>query len=365
MTARSPEILLIDDQRDKLLSLAGLIRDNVNGTEVREWCPSEDEDPSLAFKQMVSDRTLLVVTEYDLTAAVRGLFGHSVVAWCRDRFIPVGDFSRGHLGVLSKEPDLFELRVPREEAKAVAYVARMFEGFKRIQEGLEQGPSLLIDGRSPAHVLAMLLGRNNLESRFSPYLSSPGSFNSSLLDALTGGEHGIGVATKANKTRLLVYILGHVLVNAILKYPGPILAEGPLCAYLAVSSEDFNKVAGLFDGARYTGPFYGGERLFWRDDVDEVVEELAGKFNIEDSQNASFGDYHRAVIGKALGGSIAKHGCDRCDGVKGGFWCPFTKRSVCERSDCSSTASSWVPTGADACRVERVFFEAWSPILGL
>ena len=224
---------------------------------------------------------------------------------------------------------------------------------------------MLSAGRSPAQVLAALLDQEDLESQLGPYLSRPGLFNSFLLDTLTGGEQGQRDATTAEKARLLTYILGHVLENAVLKYPGPILAGEPLCAYLAASRKDIGEIAGLFERARYTGPFDGGETLYWRDEVDAVIEEMASEFEVEDAEYKSFGDYRRAVIGKALGRPLAKHDCNRCDGEKGGFWCPFTKRAVCERGDCSSTASSWVPSGAYACRVERVFFDEWSPILGL
>ena len=365
MTAPRHAILLIDDEREKLQSLAARVRKRVDMAEVREWHPRENEDPAVAFKREVGADTVLVVTDYDLTTAVKGLFGHSVVAWCRNQFIPVGDFSRGHREALSTEPDLFELRVPRNDAEAVFYIERIFDGFRRIREGIEAHAELLSAGRSPAQVLAALLDREDLESQLGPYLSRPGLFNSSLLDTLTGGEQGKGDATAAEKARLLTYILGHVLVNAVLKYPGPILAGGPLCAYLAASTKDIETVAGLFKHARYTGPFDGGETLYWRDEVDAVIEEMASKFEVEDAEYKSFGDYRRAVIGKALGGSLAKHDCDRCNGEKGGFWCPFTRRAVCERGDCSSTASSWVPYGAYACRVERVFFDEWSPILGL
>ena len=365
MNAPIPAILLIDDEWSKLRSLAARVRDKVEAATVREWYPREDEDPSAAFHRLAGDDTVLVVTDYDLTTAVRGLFGHSVVAWCRNQFIPVGDFSRGHREALSTEPDLFELRVPRDEEGAVTHIVRMFKGFRRIRTGIEQEPALLSGGRSPAQVLATLLGRKGLESQLAPYLSRPGLFNSSLLDTLTSRASGDEDEKAAEKAKLLTYILGHVLVNAVMKYPGPILAEGSLCAYLAISVEDLEKVAGLFESAKYTGPFDDGERLFWRDDVDNVVEELARKFEVDDSSFRSFGDYHRAVISQALDAPLAKHECDRCDGVKGGFWCPFTKRAVCERSDCSSTASSWVPSGAYACRVERIFFEEWSPILGL
>ena len=365
MNSQNREILLIDDQQDKLESLAEQVRVKVDVGTVQTWCPREGENPSEAFDDLAGDNTVLVVTDYDLTTAVKGLFGHSVVAWCRNRLIPVGDFSRGHKDALSVEPDLFELRVPRGDADAAAYIVRMFEGFRRIRDEIELKAELLKSGQSPAEVLAHLLGRSDLESQLAPYLSKPGLFNSSLLDKLTSGQQ-VGEHAKAvEKTKLLTYILGHVLVNAVLKYPGPILAEGPFCAYLATSDEDVETVARLFKSARYKGPFDDGERFFWRDKVDAVVEEQARKLEVDDSEFTSFGDYHRVVVAKALGGQIAQHGCKRCDGEKGGFWCPFTKRAVCELGDCSSTASSWVPDGAYACRVERGFFDEWSPILGL
>ena len=204
-----------------------------------------------------------------------------------------------------------------------------------------------------------------MESQLAPYLSRPGLFNASLLQVLTDAEHKNQSAKAAQKTKLLTYILGHVLVNAVLKYPGPILAEGPFCAYLATSDKDIDRIAGLFDSALYAGPFDDGGRLFWRDKVDDVIEDLATTLNVADSAFESFGDYHRAVMAKALDGPLAKHNCERCEGDKGGFWCPFKKKAICERGDCSSTASSWVPSGAYACRVEKEFFDEWSPILGL
>lgn len=359
------QILLVDDEEDKLESLAEQVRNSVESAIVRTWHPIGDNDPLLEFDKMVNEDTVLVVTDLDLTTAIRGLFGHSVVAWCRNQFIPVGNFSRGRKDALPTEPDLFELRVPRFESDAADYIARMFEGFRRIREGIESNPKLLNDGRSPAHVLANVLERLELESELSPYLSRPGLFNSSLLDTLIAASHEGLNASSIEKTKLLTYILGHVLVNAVLKYPGPILAERPLCAYLAMSYQDIEKLTPLFQDIEYTGPFDGGQKLYWRDRVDDSIERLAHDLEIDDSQYNTLGDYRRTVMERALGCPAANHECNRCSGTKGGFWCPFTKRAVCDSGDCSSTASSWIPSGAYACRVERDFYDEWSPILGL
>lgn len=364
MKAPKPEILLIDDEKDKLESLAIQVRNNVDTAIVQTWHPRRNEDPSQEFEKRISKDTILVVTDYDLTTAIKGLFGHSVVAWCRNQFIPVGDFSRGHDDALSTEPDLFKLRVPRNEPEAADYIARMFDGFRRIRDGIESNTQLLGGGGSPAYVLSELLGRPDLESEISPYLSRPGLFNASLLDTLVAGSCQYSSETEKDKEKLLTYILGHVLVNAILKYPGPVLAEGPLCAYMGMSNKDSIKLTSHFQNAKYDGPFDSNENLFWRDKVDDEVEKIARRFRIEDLNYESLSEYRRAVMIEAIG-PIANHSCARCDGVKGGFWCPFTKRVVCERGDCSSTASSWIPSGAYACRVERDFYDEWSPILGL
>lgn len=101
MIAPSHAILLIDDDREKLQRLAARVRERLDMAEVREWYPRENENPSVAFARKVREDTVLVVTDYDLTTAVKGLFGHSVVAWCRNQFIPVGDFSRTSVRVVN------------------------------------------------------------------------------------------------------------------------------------------------------------------------------------------------------------------------------------------------------------------------
>ena len=164
------------------------------------------------------------------------------------------------------------------------------------------------------------------------------------------------------KTRLLAYVLGHVLLNAVLKYPGPILSGEVLCAYLATAPNEIDPLTDLFKEARYEGPFRNDASLFWRDDVDSILDRLA--VDIAEDHFESFGDFNRGVAETALNRKLVPHSCRRCKGVKGGFWCPFTTRPVCERADCSIPASSWIPSGAQLCRVERDFYDEWAPILG-
>lgn len=360
-----PSILLIDDNETVVTGLRDWLATRLRGAEadVQIWVPKqEDGDPEEALAHRVDSHTALVITDYDLTTSVKGLFGLSIVGWCQNKSIPVGDFSRGKVSSLPKEPNLFELRVPSNDEDGSAFVASTFRGFQTIRSVLESKPSVLKEKRSLASVLASLLGREHLDSHFAMYMSRLGAANSALLQRLRDFA-GSETPDDDDKTRLLTYVLGHVLLNAILKYPGPILGVQALCAYVATSTDEIDEIAPLFESARYDGPFSDGGRYYWKEDVDRAVDEFAAPLTADEFD--SFGDYNRRAVEAALGRALRPHDCDRCDGLNGGFWCPFTHRPVCQRADCSVPASSWIPQGAQLSRVERDFYEEWAPLLGL
>lgn len=360
-----PSILLIDDNEDVLRGLEAKLREklDLDVVDILTWVPVEaDGKAEEVFHSKVDARTALVITDYDLTTSMKGLFGLSIVAWCQNLSIPVGDFSRGNVAALPKEPNLFELRVPSNDDDGSSFIARTFGGFHAIRTWITQKADLLTNGRSLASVLAQMLERPNLEAQFAPYMARLGAANSALLQKLrefAGPEE----PSDDDKIRLMTYVLGHVLCNSILKYPGPLLSTQGLCAYFATPIEEGAALEGEFAAANYAGPFSEGGRYFWRDDVDRIVDGLAD--GVDTSGAEGFGDFNRAVIEHKFGRALAKHDCDRCGGGKGGFWCPFTQRPVCERADCSVPSSSWIPQGAQLTRVERGFYDEWSPLLGL
>ena len=364
MTSSAPALLIVDDIEANLVSLAEHLRERLPEFQIGTWQPQEDEgSPADAFDRYVGEDTELVVTDYDLTTTVKGLFGLSIVGWCQNRGIPVGEYSRANVAALPHEPNLFELRVPTDEDAAVRFVACVFKGFRELRTRINDSPELVAEGGSLAWVLSVLLGRASLESQFAAYMSRLNAANAALVETLRSAVEGGKKPDDAFKQRLLTYVLGHVLVNSVLKYPGPVINEEVLCAYLTTTSESFPDVAELFEDARYLGPFSEENSLYWRDDVDRVLDELGEKFDLGEID--SFGDFNRRVIEVSIGDDLALHKCERCDGRRGGFWCPFTRKTVCERSDCSVPGSSWIPLGASLCRVERDFFDEWSPILGL
>jgi hypothetical protein len=354
-------ILLIDDKQSAVDELAAALTDllPVGSVDIRTWVPTEDDDdPHEAFRLKVDAETTLVVTDSDLTSQGQlGFFGASVVAWCQQLAIPVGDYSR-NLASLPKEPELFELRVPSEPHAAAAYVAATFKGFRDISDALAANEQLTIK-RSPSAVIAGLLDQPDLESQIALYAVRLGPTSGALMRKV---EHDDPSAQE--KRSLLAYVAGHLLLN-VLRFAGPILSLRALKAYVASDEADAPDVVALFESGRYAGPFSDLGEYFWLTQVDAVIEEL-GKGLPSGKDYETSGEFHRAVLENALSRNLVRHSCaTRCHGKNGGFLCPFTDRTVCERPDCSVGSNSWLPQGAKLCRIEKDFFEEWAPLLGL
>jgi hypothetical protein len=353
-------ILLIDDKQSVVDELTASLYDVLpsDEVEIRAWVPTQS-DPNAhdAFATKVDQETTLVITDSDLTSQGQmGLFGASIVAWCQQRAIPVGNYSR--YPELLKAPEIFELRVPSEPAKATGFIAAVFNGFRDVGETLKANDELLAK-RSPAAVLASLLGKPEIESQLALYAVRISSASGALVDQVELRD-----SSPELKRRLLAYIAGHLLLN-VLRFPGPILSLSALKAYVASDEADAADVVALFDQARYSGPFAGLEQYFWLAGVDAVLDKLA-KALPADYEAETSGEHHRETLEIALSRRLLKHACPtRCNGKNGGFFCPFTSRTVCQRPDCSVGSNSWIPQGAKICRIERDFFDEWAPILGL
>lgn len=358
-----PSLVLVDDDQALLDKLVGEMEARLADlqAEVRPWSPTENEKPLEKLEALVDQSTVLVVTDYDLTAGGRtGLFGPTVVGWSQQRALPVGDFSRMTVNALPKEPNFFELRVPTENT--AAFIEQAFRGFHAIRQAIMGNAAAYLPLRSPASVLATLLGRPEIESQLALYSPTFGPTSGALLQRVQATASDAIEPSDNDKLSLIAYVAGHVLLNAVLKYPGPILHRDALCAYVATDRSGFDRVADVFRDARYEGPFSGSGAFFWRDKVDDRLEHLSE--GLEDEAE-TIGALNRAIIERAIGEPLPRHGCKRCDGDNGGFYCPFTDRAVCTRSDCSISSSSWVPDGARVCRVESGFYEEWAPLLGL
>lgn len=361
-----PSIVIVDDKDKLLTELAAALNAQIGAeAEIRTWLPKAGEDPQVAFNARIDSSTALVVTDYDLTTQGQtGLFGATIVSWCQSKAIRVGDFSRGNVGNLPKEPNLFEIRIPGDVEKAAPFVAGVYRGFRQIREALSAEVEVLKRKRSPSAVLAEILGVSAAEGQFALYGQRLGTANTALMESIVRTAPEEIEPTEPEKSALLTYLIGHLLLNSVLRFSGPILSDRALLAYLGTDDSETSHVLDLFSEAAYSGPFSGVATFFWLSKIDDILEQLRANLPPQFTAETR-GGFNRGIVEAKLGRSLSRHKCKRCEGANGGFLCPFTKRTVCERSDCSVGSSSWIPQGAVLCRIEREFYDEWSPILGI
>ena len=358
------EIVLIDDDKRLLDGLRAAVVNRLPDVSISTWRPGSDDDVAEAFKEHVNDdETVLVATDYDLTAGgLRGFFGATIVSWCQQLAIPVGDFSRRTPRLRPRETDLFELRIPPNDEEGADYIAATHDGFTALAAAISE---LDLDPgtTSLAKYLAHALDRPHLESDFALYMARLGNGGTSVATRIIDSQSATSTGGRSPETAIS-YTLGHYLANVITRFAGPLLGLEALCAYVAAGTDEEAELAEMFDEARYEGPFSRLEQLFWRESVDAVLENFFG--SVPDSAD-DIGTFHRRAIETALDRPLAPHECDRdgCDGMRGGFHCPLTNRPVCIRSDCSVAGSGWIPSGATSSRVEREYHDEWAPLLGL
>ena len=352
-----PAITLIDDDKEHLDRLQKAVEAAVGekAFEVQTWVPVKG-DPNVAskFQEQVAFDTALVVTDYDLTPALDGLFGTSVVAWCQRLALPVADYSRGDQTLLPTIPDVFEFRLPKETELAAEEIVSIAEGFADLRKAIDADP-VALEAQSPAAMLAQLLGRPEELSSFALYELQVGSYRSLL-------KKWIDQPQKTTRSHIAAYMLGHLLFNLVLRYPGPILDRRATAGYFAVSPEGAISLYDAIAPARYVGPFSRMGSYFWRSDVDELAGEWSGELEVEDHDDLAI--YRRNLLEAKLGEKLPRHDCERCHGERGGYVCPFTDRVVCERDDCSVGTTSWLPHGAEIARVERDYYDETEPMLG-
>lgn len=356
-------ILLIDDSLEELKGLEAALRAEVPENEalIIAWQPTKEDipEPVERLEKYLDDHDVtFVVTDYDLTGkGGLGLYGSTVVDHCQLRAVPVGDYSRGSKTRLPSEPSLFEIRVPTDShAIAAKYIAAVFRGFEDIRVKVEQLQEM---PRSPSAGIATILDRPNDQSQFSLYGVRYPSVNSGLFDRIEA--HPLG--TKPQQVRkLFAYVSGHVLLNLVLRYPGPIVSLKALAAYCAVSLNEADRLREVFRDCQYNGPFRDCDELFWLDQVDGLIEGIA----IDPIPGeVTSGELNRTALEKLLNTQLDRPACSRCGGKNGGFLCPFTGRTVCLRSDCSLGSNGWIPAGARLSRIEKEFYDEWAPLLGM
>ena len=283
-----PTILVIDDMEERLEELTEAIKNLADGrVAVIGWKPAEEEnalDKLEAFKQ---EGISLVITDFDLTHGLRGLYGDSVVAWCQRELIPVGEYSRRFPAKLPGTPKLLEHDFSADAEVTAGSALNVCLGFDALLKTInERRVGINLPEQELDAVLATALGRSDLKPELGTYLSSAGRTISEVFarkNRISGHEEQ---AHESSRNVLDTYVIGHVLRNSVMKFPGPLLSESALCSFCACSDDESIALADFFSACAYEGPFSSDRtQYFWSDLCEALIEEESQKGSCIDKAN--------------------------------------------------------------------------------
>lgn len=236
----------------------------------------------------------------------------------------------------------FKILIDYEHPDKIASKCKIiYDGFKTIKSSckkiLDKNPNI----KSPAELLARILGRPYLQDKIALYAAGDTHMLTEIIPYRDKPEE--------IREKRMPRLLGYWLWNSIMKFPGILLNEVACASYLNIDVDSFRKkdlVRHLFEKALYTGPFAEYESLWWRDDLDDILA------NAKCIDGLQLTKEHKIP-------KIKPCMCEEDKSLRAGYYCVITKRAVSNEK--SHANISWFPAGADLTRVSNSIYEELGP----
>lgn len=346
MTAFDDRVLVfedIDENFDDIrASLEAELADELTLQRFDHETPVDADEVMDELENRVKDPgfPLLIVLDYDLTAASNQVRREHVRQLCEDHDLPLCIYHRIDSGlederrVQAYEEDRIKTnpsKGPEEVARDSANIAK---GFNEIRLSLEAA----LGSESRPAIPEILNAPRGVRGKLDQYSwGNPG--------ALMGGGPDMN---RDEIIRRSTTHLGYWIRNELLEFPGALLNPVALAAYLDVDHEAFLKNPAYqepFDDALYDGPFAELGQWWWTPKVDEI---RAGMMEDDDTEMPLGQTIFRRLdlpdIGQALchDGESENHGGAR-------YYCIINEKPVCEKH--SKNPEGWIPMGATRSRI--------------
>lgn len=285
---------------------------------------------------------LLIILDYDLTAARNQVRREHVRQLCEDHDLPLCIYHRidstpeDRLQVEEYEEDRIKIN-PSKGAEEVAHDgANIAKGFNQIRHSLAEA----LGNESRPAIPEILNAPRGVRGKLDQYSwGNPG--------ALMGGGPEMD---RDDLIRRSTTHLGYWIHNELLEFPGALLNPVALAAYLDVDHEAFRDNPTYqepFDDALYDGPFSELGRWWWTPKVDEI---RAAHMTEDDTEmplgQTIFQRLDLPDIGQAIchDGESENHAGAR-------YYCIIKEKPVCEEH--SKNPEGWIPMGATRSRISR------------
>ncbi|UPM43179.1 hypothetical protein [Halocatena salina] len=285
---------------------------------------------------------LLIVLDYDLTAASNQVRREHVRQLCEDHDLPLCIYHRIDSGLEDErrvkvyEEDRIKInpsKGPEEVARDAANIAK---GFNQIRNSFADA----LGTESQPAIPEILDAPRGVRGKLDQYSwGNPG--------ALMGGGPDMN---RDDLIRRSTTHLGYWIHNELLEFPGALLNPIALAAYLNVDHESFCEALAYqepFNNALYEGPFSELGRWWWTPKVDKIRAEHMTDTDTEMPLGQTiFRRLELPEIEQAVchDGESENHEDAR-------YYCIIKEKSVCEEH--SKNPEGWIPMGATRSRISR------------
>lgn len=348
MTVFDDRVLVFEDQGTNYeeieAPLNAALPDGLTLERFDHDTPIESDEVMNELEDRVRDPEfpLLIILDYDLTAARNQVRREHVRQLCEDHELPLCIYHRidstleDRLQVQEYEEDRIKINPSKGAEEVARDAANIAKGFNQIRNELADA----LGNESRPAIPEILDAPRGVRGKLDQYSwGNPG--------ALMGGGPDMD---RDDLIRRSTTHLGYWIHNELLEFPGALLNPVALAAYLDVDHETFCEdmmYQEPFEDALYDGPFSDLGRWWWTPKVDEI---RASHMTEDDTEmplgQAIFQRLELPEMGRAIchDGESENH-----EGAR--YYCIIKERPVCEEH--SKNPEGWIPMGATRSRISR------------
>jgi len=334
------ELEILSKEGNEIDALFPKGTDTSKGTEALE-------DRLATYLNSRKDEIKLLVIDHDLSGFKNDKLSEPVISIAsHSASIPLVRYARINRKTVDNLADAidagteFSIKIDtNDEINAARKIINIYDGFSKIKTELNKVKKS-IQNRGAHSIIAAITNAKTQEDNFWMYVSGSGLLRE--LIELNGVMNSKGLSETKKEALIkdrLSYILGYWFYNIVLAFPGVILNKTATYSYLQIKEEDFNKYKENFKEAKYNGPFSLNEEFWWKESLDEIL------------------DNHDVETGFDL---LQKNGVE-IEKEDYGYYCIMTKKPISYEE---SKSLSWLPNGAILSRVSEELYEQYAPFFG-
>lgn len=355
MTAFSDTVVIFEDQNNRYNTVSTALKEKLSSdlnVKPADLNQEHEENPRQAVETIMDDfgSPLLTILDWDLTMGTGVISRDNVITYCENNHLPLCMYHARDTGqsdqqkVEDYDEDRIKLDPDLTWEEIGSRSAHIADGFDEIRRTIHS-----VFNSDDTKPIPELLGAPlSVRGKLDQYSwGNPGVIKSGQV-----GLEPDEIIKRATTNQ------GYWILNELLEFPGALLNEVALAAYLNVDYKQFREneeYRSPFTEAAYTGPFSGLEDWWWTPRIDDISisqkqeEEPKGPLGPELFDRLDLPTIEEAQCHSEL--------ANDCGPAR--YYCIIKEQPVCEEH--SVLPDGWIPKGATRSRVSEEDYDQLKP----